>query len=301
MPVIRRSGRSSARASATAPQPVPTSATRALEGSDSAASTNNSVSGRGIRTRLSTRKQIPRNHLCPRMYATGSRPSRRASSRSYSATPTPPKVSSESSTSRARDPCPSAAASSNSASSRGVSHPAAARRRHPNAIASPTARGALKSSGLSCKRLLLEPATLLLVRQRRRELVQLAHQDAVEVVRKQIYPMVLDSLFAEVVGADLLGPFTAANLRLAVCGQLGLLLGARSLIQACAKYPQSALTVLQLGLLVLHGHHDPGGPVSEAHGRVGRIDGLAARTGGPVDVDLEIRGVDLDLDIFGFG
>src|SRR5581483_11623194 len=136
--------------------------------------------------------------------------------------------SSESSTSRARDPCPSAAASSSSASSRGVSEPAAARDSDPNAIASLTVRGAVASSG---KRLLLEPATLLVVGERRRELVQLAHQDPIEVVREHVDAMVLDPFLAEVVRADLFGPFAGSNLGLTVCGKLGLLLGVGTLIQ----------------------------------------------------------------------
>ena len=49
-----RSGRSSLSASAIAPEPVPTSTTRAPAGSPSAASTTYSVSGRGISTRRST-------------------------------------------------------------------------------------------------------------------------------------------------------------------------------------------------------------------------------------------------------
>ena len=34
---------------------------------------------------------------------------------------------------------------------------------------------------------------------------------------------------------------------------------------------------------------------------VGRIDGLPARTGGAVDVDLEVIRIDLDVNVFGLG
>ena len=67
VPTTARSGRSSFSASAIAPEPVPTSATRAPSGSDSAASTTCSVSGRGTSTRGSTASSIVRKPFSPRM------------------------------------------------------------------------------------------------------------------------------------------------------------------------------------------------------------------------------------------
>ena len=40
--------------------------------------------------------------------------------------------------------------------------------------------------------------------------------------------------------------------------------------------------------------------MGDAHGRVGRVDRLAAGTRGPVDVDLEVSRVDLHLHVFRF-
>ena len=62
-----RSGRSDFNASAIAPEPVPTSQTRAPCGRSSTASTRCSVSGRGISTRGSTASSIERKPLEPRM------------------------------------------------------------------------------------------------------------------------------------------------------------------------------------------------------------------------------------------
>ena len=67
MATTRRSGRSVFSASAIAPEPVPTSTTRAPSGNPSAASTTNSVSGRGISTRGSTARSIVRKPFEPRM------------------------------------------------------------------------------------------------------------------------------------------------------------------------------------------------------------------------------------------
>jgi hypothetical protein len=49
-------------------------------------------------------------------------------------------------------------------------------------------------------------------------------------VREQVDAVVLDPFLAEVVGADLFGPFTRPNLCLPVCRKLGLLSGSGALI-----------------------------------------------------------------------
>ena len=45
----------------------------------------------------------------------------------------------------------------------------------------------------------------------------------------------------------------------------------------------------------------PDGQVRDAHGRVGRVDALAAGAGRSVDVDLQVPLVDIHLDLLGFG
>ncbi len=82
--VTRRSGRSLSRARAIAPEPVPTSCTRAPFGSSTPTATSSSVSRRGISTRSSTAISISRKRQLPRMYSSGSRSLRRATSRSIS-------------------------------------------------------------------------------------------------------------------------------------------------------------------------------------------------------------------------
>ena len=126
-------------------------------------------------------------------------------------------------------------------------------------------------------------------------------QDAVEVVRGVLDPVVGDPALGEVVGADLLGPLAAADLGLALGGDLRLLFGDLLLEQSRPQHPHRLVAVLQLGLLVLHRDDDPGRFVGDPHRRVGRVDRLAARPGGAVDVDLEVVLVDLDVDLLGLG
>ena len=148
----RRSGRlppaprlrsATASATAIAPLPVPTSATeiggvpggrgdpaRRRRTSASARSTRASVSGRGMSARSSTAYASPWNSLIPRMYATGSPTSRRASATSYWAAGSARTGTSGYATIAVRS-TPTALPSSSSASSRGDSDPAARRRSTP--------------------------------------------------------------------------------------------------------------------------------------------------------------------------
>src|SRR5207302_8620986 len=99
------------------------------------------------------------------MYATGSRAARRASSASNAA------GTGRSSTYSCARSTPSACASSSSASSLGVSQPALSSR----------------ADAVSSNRPFLEPTALLIVLERGRELVKLAHQDLIEVVQQQVH------------------------------------------------------------------------------------------------------------------
>ena len=107
--------------------------------------------------------------------------------------------------------------------------------------------------------------------------------------------MVGDAVLGKVVGADPLGAVHGAHLRAA--SGVGLGRGGRCPLsqEAGTQDPQGRLLVLQLRLLVLHGHHDAGGQVGEPHGGVGGVDALPARTGGAEDVDAQVGRVDLEL------
>src|SRR3954469_1047558 len=124
--------------------------------------------------------------------------------------------------------------------------------------------------------------------------VEVAVQDLVQVVRLEADTVVRDAVLREVVRTDLLGAVDGADL--AAPGVRGLLLRLllRRREQPGAQDTQGLLLVLQLALLVLAGGDDSGGNVRDAHGGVGRVDGLPAGSRGAVDVDAEVVGVDLD-------
>ena len=133
------------------------------------------------------------------------------------------------------------------------------------------------------------------------ELVQLAAEDPVELVHRELDPVVGEPVLGEVVGADLLGALAAADLRAARRVELGPLALELALVEAGAEDAHRLVLVLELRLLVLHRDDDAGRQVRDPHGGVGRVHGLAAGAGRAVDVDLEVVRVDLDLDLLRLG
>ena len=83
--------------------------------------------------------------------------------------------------------------------------------------------------------------------------------------------------------------------------ELGLLFGEGAIVEPGTQHAQRLLAVLQLGFLVLHGDHDAARPVRDAYGRVGRVDRLSTRARGAVHVDLQVGGVDVDVDVLRLG
>ena len=68
------------------------------------------------------------------------------------------------------------------------------------------------------------------------------------------------------------------------------------LIKARAQHLPGFIAVAVLRTVVLALHHDAGGDVREAHGRVRFVDVLAARSAGAKGVGAHIGRVDVDLD-----
>src|ERR1700689_3753999 len=173
-----------------------------------------------------------------------------------------------------------------SASARGDSTPASARR---SAASAPS----------SSSRLIIACAYQLRgqVRggQRIDHRVKLAVDDLVQVVGLVTHPVVGDAILGEVVGADPLGPvdgpYLAAPLRAGLGVGVGLGLGE----QPGAQHAQRFLLVLQRALLVLAGNDDARRQVGDPHGRVGRVHALPAGAGGPENVDLQFVVVDLPV------
>src|SRR5437667_5791698 len=131
--------------------------------------------------------------------------------------------------------------------------------------------------------------------------VDVAVEHAVEGVEGQVDTVVGHPALREVVGADLLRAVARADHRLAVGGDLALLLAARALEEPGAQDLERLRLVLVLRLLVLAGDDEPGRQVRHAHGGVGRVDALPARARGAVHVDAEVLVGQLHLDILGLG
>src|SRR4051794_5828379 len=186
---------------------------------------------------------------------------------------------------------PSACPSSTSASRRGESTRAACSATSAESSASRTP-GPANGDGMprdprpALGRVGLEAAALLVVLQGGGELVEVALQDGVEVVGRELDAVVSDAPLAVVVGPDLLGAVARPDLGAARVGGGRLLLGQRALVEPGAQDAHRLLTVLQLALLVLHGDRDAGRLVRDPDRGVGRVDRLAARAAGAVDVDL---------------
>jgi hypothetical protein len=67
-------------------------------------------------------------------------------------------------------------------------------------------------------------------------------------------------------------------------------------VQARAQALPGHVAVAVLAAAVLALHHDAGGDVRQAHGRVGLVDVLTARARGAVGVGAHVGRVDVDLD-----
>src|SRR4029434_9957716 len=105
----------------------------------------------------------------------------------------------------------------------------------------------------------------------------------------------------EVVRPDALAPLPGAHLAPPVGGDGGGLLVLGALEQARLEHTHGLRPVLDLRALVLAGHHEPGGDVGDAHGRVGRVDTLAAGAGRAIDVHADVPLVNLHIHVLRLG
>src|SRR5262249_45090574 len=108
--------------------------------------------------------------------------------------------------------------------------------------------------------------------------VELAFDDAIERVQREIDAMVGDPALREVVRSDALRTVAGAVHALAVGGDLAPLRLLGALEEACAQDLQRLRLVLVLRLLVLTGDDEAAGHVRHAYRRVGGVDALPART-----------------------
>src|SRR5581483_1731000 len=155
-----------------------------------------------------------------------------------------------------------------------------------------SARAARSSRRLRQRRELLG---LVLGHQARGELVEVAVHDGVDLVERETDAVVGHAPLREVVRADALGAVARSDQRLARGGFLGLLLTRLLVLDARGEHGERLLLVLVLRARVLAFHHDAGGQVRDAHGRIGLVDVLAAGTRRAEGIDAQLRRVEHDL------
>src|SRR6202000_1963823 len=113
--------------------------------------------------------------------------------------------------------------------------------------------------------------------------------------------MIGEPVLREVVGADLLAAVTRAYLRFTRSGKFGVLPLLLNFIETRAQYAHALFAVFDLRFLVLATYYGVGWDVGDAYRRISGIDGLAAGTRRAEGVDAKVFGLDLDVDVFGFG
>ena len=119
---------------------------------------------------------------------------------------------------------------------------------------------------------------------------------AVGIPDFDIRAQVLDAGLVEHVRADLMTP---AHVGLGVFqhARRGVALVHFELIQLRLQHLHGRGAILVLAALVLAGHHDARGSVREAHGRLRLVDVLAACAARAIHVHLDVRGIQLDVDV----
>ena len=113
--------------------------------------------------------------------------------------------------------------------------------------------------------------------------------------------MIGEAVLREVIGANLLAAVSRAHHGLALFSESLLLLFHLDFVEAGAQDAHAFLAILDLRLFVLAADNCVGGNVRDAHGGVGCVHRLPARTGRAERVNPQVFGFDLDVDVFGFG
>src|SRR5512140_1216376 len=295
VPITRSNSPSLATASAIAPEPVPMSIASPVRSRSRIWSTSISVSCRGMSTRSSTCSVRFRKADRSTAYANGAPALRRFAARLH-----------ESARSRLGVSC-----SCSDAQNRGASCIAARMSRASRVASSMPAPASTlassRTSALTVPSLAAMPCLslieLLFLRrdgERVHELIEIAVERALELVRREPDAVIGDAILREVVRANLGRAVAGAHLRLAHARPRGLDLGQPRVENARPQHLHAFELVLQLGLLILLAHHDSRGDVRNAHGGIGGVDALPAWSRRAEDIDAQILVLDLHVDFLRF-
>src|SRR5690349_4833614 len=284
-----------ARASAMAPDPVPTSTATPPLGarvSSRTISTSCSVSGRGMSTRSSTSSVRCRKAARPAAYCSGAPRARRAAAARARSQASALIEVPRSSSGQWRGMSCSAARSSRA--SRSASWPnAGVSSRAISLVSAPSERGASRASPTE---LLLHVGKLERVDHR----LDVAVHHARQVVRGEADAMIGEAALRKVVGADLRRAVARAHLQLAHARAFGLLLRHAQVEQPRAQHFHGFQLVLQLGFLVLLRDDEPRRDVRDAYGAIRRVHRLSARATGAEHVDPQVLVLDLHVHLLRF-
>src|SRR5688572_2503000 len=132
---------------------------------------------------------------------------------------------------------------------------------------------------------------------RAHQLLEIAVDDAVQLVQREPDAVVGDAVLREVVGADLLRTFAGAHHAAAFVADLVLLLLELQVEQAATQHLERARLVLDLTAFVLTLDDHAGGQVRDLHGAVRGVDRLPARPARGRDVETQVLLVDVHLHL----
>src|SRR2546427_457192 len=147
---------------------------------------------------------------------------------------------------------------------------------------------------------LFQPLLLVRVPQRLQQLRQVAVDDGIELIKRQVDAVIGEAVLREIVGADTFAAVARADLALALVGADFVKLLLLALEEPAAEDAHGPLEVFVLAALVLAlDFHFLGGAalVPDADGAFGLVDVLAPGAAGPHPLPFDFRVLDLDLDL----
>src|SRR6185295_11251272 len=130
---------------------------------------------------------------------------------------------------------------------------------------------------------------------------QIAVEQAGQVVPGQADAVVSQAILREIVGADLLRAIAGADLAAPRVALRGLTLLFLDLVKLRAQQLHRHRAVLVLRLFLLAVDDEPARQVVDAYGGVGGVDRLPSGSARSHHVDLQILGIDVDLDVLDLG
>ena len=137
--------------------------------------------------------------------------------------------------------------------------------------------------------------------QRLNQRVEVAVNEAGQIVERDFDAVVGDAVLREIVGADFFAAVAGADLLFAVRGVFGIFLGDFRFEQPRAQHGHRLRPVFDLRTLVGDAHGEAARLVLDLHGGIGGVHALAAFAGRAADGDFDFVGLDLDIHFLRLG